>query len=260
MSEIAFATRGLSKRFGAVVVADDISIEVAAGERRALIGPNGAGKTSFVGLVSGVIRPDAGAVLLHGRDIAREPPHRRVRMGLVRTFQVTSLFRDLTLVENLFLAVSEHVGASARMWGAAASRRDILERIDAVLDRLGLRADRFRKMSEIAYGRQRLVEIALALCLEPRVLILDEPAAGVPSDEAGVMLDALDRLPRDLAILMIEHDMRIVKRFADRITVLVQGAVLMTGAPAEVMASEEVRAVYLGRGGQARFQSEATRA
>jgi branched-chain amino acid transport system ATP-binding protein len=260
VSEIAFATRGLSKRFGAVVVADDISIEVAAGERRALIGPNGAGKTSFVGLVSGVIKPDAGAILLNGQDIAREPPHRRVRMGLVRTFQVTNLFRDLSLVDNLYLAVSEHLGASSGMWGGASSRRDILDRIDSFLERFALREDRFRKVSEIAYGRQRLVEIALALCLQPKVLILDEPAAGVPSDEAGVMLDALDKLPRDLAILMIEHDMRIVKRFADRITVLVQGAVLMTGAPADVMASEEVRAVYLGRGGHARFLSETSRA
>ena len=260
MNEAVFETRSLSKRFGAVVVADNVSLELKAGERRALIGPNGAGKTSFVGLVSGMIRPDAGEVRLGGRDVTREPPHARVLMGLVRTFQVTSLFRELTVAENLYLARSERSGASAGLWAPAAGRRDILERIEAVLGVLGLHEDRARKVAEISYGRQRLVEVALALCLDPKVLILDEPAAGLPADEAGRMLDALDRLPRDLAMLMIEHDMRIVRRFAERVTVLVQGAELMTGLPAEVMASPEVRAVYLGRSGAARFASGAARA
>jgi branched-chain amino acid transport system ATP-binding protein len=253
MSDIVLATSGLSKRFGALAVANDIDLELAVGERRAIIGPNGAGKTTLVGLLSGILQPDRGTITLLGRDITGERPDRRVKSGLVRTFQVSSLFRNLTVLENVYLAVSEHAGASWRMWRAAVRHRDILERAEQVIVHLGLGDDRHRRISEIAYGRQRLVEIAIALSLEPKVLVLDEPAAGIPSDQAIRLLEVIEFLPSDMAIIMIEHDMQIVRRFAAIVTVLVAGTILMTGSPQEVMSAEEVRSVYLGHSGHARF-------
>ena len=239
-------TRGLVKRFGNLVVTDDVSFELAVGERRAVIGPNGAGKTSLVGLLSGTLRCDAGTIELAGEAVTHMAPAARVRRGLVRTFQITSIFRDFSVLENLFLARSEQVGASRGLWRSAASRTDVIEACEAILVRLGLADDRHRTVSEISYGKQRLIEVGLALCLDPRVLILDEPAAGLPHDEAERLLDIIGQLPADLAILMIEHDMEIVKRFASRITVLVRGRELMTGTPEAVLSSPEVREVYLG--------------
>jgi branched-chain amino acid transport system ATP-binding protein len=257
MSGVVLSTRGLSKRFGALVVADDINLALRRGERRAMIGPNGAGKTTFVGLLCGALRPDDGAIMLLDRDITAEPTHRRVKAGLVRTFQVSSLFRSLTVLENVYLAASEHLGVARRMWRAAAHHREVLERAEQMIAQLGLVDDMHRRISEIAYGRQRLVEIGIALCLEPKVLVLDEPAAGIPSDQAARLLEVIELLPADMTIMLIEHDMQIVRRFATEVTVLVAGTVLMTGSPQDVMSNDEVRSVYLGQSGHARFQATA---
>ena len=257
MSGIVLSTKALSKRFGALVVADDINLTLRRGERRAMIGPNGAGKTTFVGLLCGALRPDDGTIMLLDRDITAEPTHRRVKAGLVRTFQVSSLFRSLTVLENVYLAASEHLGVARRMWRAASHHREVLERAERMIAQLGLVDDMHRRISEIAYGRQRLVEIGIALCLEPKVLVLDEPAAGIPSDEAARLLEVIELLPADMTIMLIEHDMQVVRRFATEVTVLVAGTVLMTGSPQDVMSNDEVRSVYLGQSGHARFQATA---
>ena len=251
----ALEATGLCKSFGALTVTDDVTLRLVAGSRTALIGPNGAGKTTLVGLLSGTIRPDAGQISLFGRDIVHEGLAVRVKQG-VRTFQVSSLFTKLTVLENVFLAVSENAGASSDMWRAAGRRRALIERAEGIMERLHLTDRRHHRVSEIPYGVQRLLEIAIALALEPKVLLLDEPAAGIPSDEVGVLLDAVDSLPPQIAVLMIEHDMHVVRRFATEVHVLVQGRILMTGPPAEVMASPDVRAVYLGDSGRSRFASE----
>jgi branched-chain amino acid transport system ATP-binding protein len=256
-AEPVLSTRALSKRFGTVVVADNIDFEVFAGERRALIGPNGAGKTSFVGLVSGTLRPDAGGVFLAGEDVTRLRSDLRVKAGLVRTFQIVSLFRNLTVKQNLYLPIGERTGASNAVWSAASAQTAIIDEIDDILARLDLLADRDRAISELSYGKRRLLEIGIGLSLRPKVLILDEPAAGLRAEEIARMLDVIGRLPADIAMVMIEHDMQVVKRFASRVTVLVRGAVLMTGTPAEVMEDASVRAVYLGRSGHARFHGGA---
>jgi branched-chain amino acid transport system ATP-binding protein len=253
MSAPALEATGLHKSFGALKVAADIALRLETGARTALIGPNGAGKTTLVGLLSGTTRPDSGRIALHGRDITRDALAFRVKQGLVRTFQVSSLFAKLTVLENVFLAVSENAGASRDLWRPAGRRRELIERAEAILERLRLAESRHRRVSEISYGAQRLLEIAIALALEPKVLLLDEPAAGIPADEVGVLLDAVASLPTEIAILMIEHDMHVVRRFASEVYVLVHGRVLTVGPPAEVMASPEVRAVYLGASGQSRF-------
>jgi branched-chain amino acid transport system ATP-binding protein len=260
MSEYALDARGLQKAFGALVVAQDVDLSLAPGARRALIGPNGAGKTTLVGMLSGVLRPDAGEISIFGTDVTHVGMVRRVRRGLVRTFQISSLFPSLSVLENIFLAVSSRAGASLDFWRAAGRRRAILERSERIVEELRLADDMHRRVSEIAYGRQRLIEIGIALALEPKILLLDEPAAGIPSGEVDLLLQALDGLPRDIAILMIEHDMQMVRRFATEVTVLVHGKILMTGAPQDVMASPEVQAVYLGTAGQTRFGLEVGRA
>jgi branched-chain amino acid transport system ATP-binding protein len=253
VSGFVLETMELSKSFGALAATRNVSLRLPKGARHALIGPNGAGKTTLVSLLSGVVRPDSGRILLSGRDVTREAAARRVRQGLVRSFQINNLFRGLTVLENVFLAISEHTRASRECLRPAGKRRDLLQKAESVIERLSLADDRHRKISEIAYGRQRLVEIAIALSLEPKVLLLDEPAAGIPSADLGRLIEVIDRLPADLSILMIEHDMHVVRRFATEVTVLVAGAILMSGSPQEVMASEEVHVVYLGQSGHARF-------
>jgi branched-chain amino acid transport system ATP-binding protein len=253
MNEIVLTASGLTKSFGALLVASDIDLELRSGERRALIGPNGAGKTTLVGILSGTLRPSHGKISLLGRDITHERPDRRVKAGLVRTFQISSLFRNLTVLENVYLAASEHLGAARHMFRAAYHHRKVMERAEAVVGMLGLSDEAHSRVAEIAYGRQRLVEIAIALCLEPKVLVLDEPAAGIPTDQTSLLLDVIEKLPSNIAILMIEHDMQIVRRFAASVTVLVAGTVLTTGSPQEVMADQRVRSVYLGQTGHERF-------
>ena len=259
MTDIVLAANGLTKSFGALRVASDIDLQLRAGERRALIGPNGAGKTTLVGILSGTLRPSRGTISLLGRDITHAAPDRRVKAGLVRTFQISSLFRNLTVLENVYLAASEHLGAARDMFRPAHHHREVMERAEAVVAMLGLAEDTHNRVAEIAYGRQRLVEIAIALCLEPKVLMLDEPAAGIPADQVSLLLNMVERLPTDIAILMIEHDMQIVRRFATSVTVLVAGTVLMTDSPQAVMADQRVRSVYLGQTGHERFTSDSRR-
>jgi ABC-type branched-subunit amino acid transport system ATPase component len=245
---LALETVGLQKRFGALIVANDIHFRLAVGARHALIGPNGAGKTTFINLITGALSPSAGRILLGGDDITALSQAARVRRGLGRTFQINALFRGLSVLENVCLAISEHAGISGDMFRPIRARRAMLERSYALLERLRIADDALRRVRELPYGKQRLVEITIALGLEPRVLLLDEPAAGVPAAESAIILDVIDRLPSDIAVLIIEHDMELVFRFARRITVLVQGTVLIEGTPAEIAADARVREVYLGEG------------
>jgi branched-chain amino acid transport system ATP-binding protein len=243
---LALETRGLSKSFGALPVAHGIDFRLPVGARHALIGPNGAGKTTFINLVTGRLAPSAGQILLGGVDITALSPEKRVKRGIGRTFQITALFPGLSVIENVLLAVSERHGAAGDMLRFAGSRRDLVAEAEALLERLGLADHGARAVRELPYGRQRLVEIAIALGLAPKVLLLDEPAAGVPSAEAGLILDIVESLDRDIAVLIIEHDMDLVFRLAERITVMVQGAILVEGTPQEIAADPRVRAVYLG--------------
>jgi branched-chain amino acid transport system ATP-binding protein len=253
MNDIVLEVANLKMHFGALNVMNDVSLTVRTGARHALIGPNGAGKTTFVNLLSGVLTPSSGRITLMGRDVTGDSPEQRVKLGLIRTFQVNNLFRDLTVLENVYLAVSEHLHASRDPFRAAGRRHDVLDQAEQVIAQLGLADDLHHKVAEIAYGRQRLVELAIGLSLKPKVLLLDEPTAGVPSAEVSGLLDIIDRLPTETAIIIIEHDMQVVKRFAQEVTVLVAGAVLMSGSPDAVMSSEEVRSVYLGQSGYERF-------
>jgi len=251
---IALEARGLSKRFGALHVTREVSLTLEAGARTALIGPNGAGKTTLVNLLTGVVRADAGSLHLMGQDMSAASSASRTRKGLVRTFQISSLFAQLSVFENVFIAVAQVAGRGFSLWKPAAREAQLLDRAEALILHLKLQADMHRKVGEIAYGRQRLVEIAIALALEPKVLLLDEPAAGIPSTELGLLHAAMDALPAEIAVLMIEHDMHMVRRFASQVAVLVDGALLMCGVPREVMAHPQVQAVYLGTSGQQRFE------
>lgn len=255
MNEVALEVRNLSKHFGGLHVTRDFSLCLPAGDRHALIGPNGAGKTTLVGLLSGTIDPSSGHVFLMGEDVTNLPPAARVKRGLGRTFQVNSLFNHLTVFQNVFMAVGEHRGISRRILTSAWRQNDAIDEVWRILKLLDLEADAGRRITEIAYGRQRLVELAIALSLEPKVLMLDEPAAGIPGAEVPLLMNAIERLGDDITILMIEHDMQVVRRFAKTITVIAEGSVIERGSPAAVMSSEKVRKVYLGRSGQQRFGS-----
>jgi branched-chain amino acid transport system ATP-binding protein len=246
MSAPALETRGLHKSFGALTVANAVEFRLEHGARHALIGPNGAGKTTFVNLVTGALRPSAGQIRLDGADITDLPQAARVKRGLVRTFQITALFRRLSVLENVTLAVCEREGLGGELLRPAGRHRAVIEEAFALLERFGLGDEALRPVNTLAYGRQRLVEIAIALGLSPRVLLLDEPAAGVPSGESGLIIDVIENLPSDIALLIIEHDMDLVFRLAQRITVLVQGSVLVEGPPDAIAADTRVRQVYLG--------------
>jgi ABC-type branched-subunit amino acid transport system ATPase component len=239
-------TRALCRNFGALQVANNVDFRLEAGARHALIGPNGAGKTTFINLLTGVLAPSSGQVLLDGEDVTRLAQAKRVKRGIARTFQINQLFRGLTVLENVCIAVAERMGAGGGMLRPAGRRTEVVEEAARQLDTLRLSADAGSRVAELPYGRQRLVEIAIALGLSPRVLLLDEPAAGIPSAESHILLDAIAGLPREIAVLIIEHDMDLVFRFAQRITVMVGGSVFAEGAPAEIAANREVRAVYLG--------------
>ena len=246
MSAPALETRGLHKSFGALTVANAVEFRLEHGARHALIGPNGAGKTTFVNLVTGALRPSAGQIRLDGADITDLPQAARVKRGLVRTFQITALFRRLSVLENVTLAVCEREGLGGELLHPAGRHRAVIEEAFALLERFGLADEALRPVNTLAYGRQRLVEIAIALGLSPTVLLLDEPAAGVPSGESGLIIDVIENLPSDIALLIIEHDMDLVFRLAQRITVLVQGSVLVEGPPDAIAADTRVRQVYLG--------------
>jgi ABC-type branched-subunit amino acid transport system ATPase component len=242
----ALEIKSLHKNFGALAVTRDVSLALERGARHALIGPNGAGKTTLVKLITGVLRPTAGSVLLNGEDITALPQAARTRRGIARTFQINQLFRGLTVLENLYLSVGERARACNRLWRPAGAERVVIAEAMAHLDSLQLADLALKKVRELPYGRQRLVEIAIALAQRPKVLLLDEPAAGVPSSESHLILDVVDRLDPDIAILIIEHDMDVVVRFAKRISVLVAGAVLLEGEPDDILTDARVRAVYLG--------------
>ncbi len=250
MTTLLLETRALSRNFGALAAARDIDFRLEAGARHALIGPNGAGKTTFINLLTGVIPPTSGAIWLRGRDITRVGQAERVKLGIARTFQINRLFRRLSVLENVYIAVAERVGAASSMVQPAGARRDVVDEAMQLLATLRLTADAGRRIAELPYGRQRLVEIAIALGLKPDVLLLDEPAAGVPSAESHIILDAIAGLPRHIGVLIIDHDMDLVFRFAERITVMVGGAVFAAGSPQEIGADPSVRAVYLGQAGR----------
>jgi len=247
MTTTLLETKGVSRTFGALIAAKDIDFRLEAGARHALIGPNGAGKTTFINLLTGVLRPTEGQILLKGDDITGVAQADRVKRGIARTFQINRLFRGLSVLENVYIAVSERVGAATTMLAPAGWRRDVIEESMQLLETLNLQDDAHLRISELPYGRQRLVEIAIALGLKPEVLLLDEPAAGVPSAESHIILNAIDELPKHIGVLIIDHDMDLVFRFAQRITVLVQGTVFAEGTPKEIGANADVRAVYLGQ-------------
>jgi branched-chain amino acid transport system ATP-binding protein len=246
VSAPALEIRGLHKSFGALAVTRDVNLTLPRGARHALIGPNGAGKTTLVNLITGVLRTSAGSVLLNGEDITNLSQARRTRLGIARTFQINQLFRGLSVLENLYLAIGERTRACNRLWRPAGAERAVIDEALEHLESLRLADDALKLVRELPYGRQRLVEIAIALAQRPRVLLLDEPAAGVPSSESHLILDVVAALDRDIAILIIEHDMDVVFRFANRITVMVAGSVLTEGPPQDIIADARVRAVYLG--------------
>ncbi|HEX3935897.1 MAG TPA: ABC transporter ATP-binding protein [Xanthobacteraceae bacterium] len=247
MSESALSAHGVNKSFGSLVVAADIEIDLPAGVRYALIGPNGAGKTTLINLMTGMLRPDAGRIVLGGDDITALPPDERVRRGLVRTFQINSLFPHLTALESVTLAVCERRRVAGTWWRPLTAYGEEVEEAHAILSRLALAAVCHQPTRELPYGQQRLLEIALALAAKPKVLLLDEPAAGVPRDESQGLFAAIAGLSRDITVLFIEHDMDLVFRFASRVIVMVGGRVLLEGTPAEIAADPRVRAVYLGK-------------
>ena len=246
MTPALLETRALRRNFGALQVANNVDFRLEPGARHALIGPNGAGKTTFLNLLTGALAPSSGRVLLDGEDVTRLAQAKRVKRGIARTFQINQLFRGLTVLENVCIAVAERMRAGGGMLRPAGRRREVVDEAARLLETLRLSADAGRRVAELPYGRQRLVEIALALGLAPRVLLLDEPAAGIPGAESHILLEAIAGLPRDIAVLIIEHDMDLVFRFAQRITVMVGGTVFAEGTPAEIAANREVRAVYLG--------------
>ena len=239
-------TRGLCKSFGALTVAEQINFRLEPGSRHALIGPNGAGKTTFVNLLTGRLAPTSGQVFIGGQDVTALPQAERVRRGLGRTFQINTLFKKMTVLDNVALGVAERLQVADQIWQPARALKAVRDESMALLEMLGIAGDAGLRITDLPYGKQRLVEIAIALGLQPKVLLLDEPAAGVPSMESDRILQALDALPTDMAILIIEHDMDLVFRFAKRITVLVQGEVLCEGSPQEIAADKRVHQVYLG--------------
>ena len=223
-----------------------MSLAVEKGARHALIGPNGAGKTTLINLLTGVLKPTAGRILLEGDDITALAPHERVRLGMARTFQINQLFADLTPLETIGLAVSERLGSGGDWWRLVGSKSAVTDEIVEILERFRLADVMHERTAILPYGKQRLLEIALAFACRPRVLLLDEPAAGVPEAERHELLATIAALPADVTVLLIEHDMDLVFSFADRISVLVNGALFVEGAPDEVARDPRVKAVYLG--------------
>jgi len=239
-------TQGLRKEFGGIVATNDVSLSIEKGARHALIGPNGAGKTTIINLLTGVLRPTAGRITLEGQDITDIEAHKRVRLGLARTFQINQLFPELTPLETLGLVISERIGLGRDWWHLVGSKPQVVEEAVELLERFNLADVMHDTTAQLPYGKQRLVEIAVAIACKPSVLLLDEPAAGVPEAERHGILDAVAALPKDVTVVLIEHDMDIVFSFADRISVLVNGALFVEGPPEEVAADPRVKAVYLG--------------
>jgi branched-chain amino acid transport system ATP-binding protein len=247
MSAPALSTRALDKSFGSLVVASDLTLALPQGERYALIGPNGAGKTTLINLITGMLTPDRGQVFLGEREITRRRPAERVRLGLARTFQINTLFPHLSALEAVTLAVCERRGSAGIWWRKLPFYRDAIEEAHAILVSLQLGGLCYRPTRELAYGQQRLLEIALALASKPKVLLLDEPAAGVPAAESAELFAAIANLSQDISVIFIVHYLNVVFRFARLIIVMVAGRMLMEGTPQEIAADGRVREVYLGR-------------
>ena len=245
-TDVVLRTRGLVKRFGGITATDDVSLDIRRGARHALIGPNGAGKTTLINLLTGVLEPTAGRVELQGRDITALAPHRRVGLGLVRTFQINQLFGTLTPLQSLALAVGSRLDAARRWWQPMGADDTVAAECEALLAQFRLQEHADRPTRELPYGKRRLLEIALAVAMKPSVLLLDEPAAGVPAAERQDILDTVAALPADVSVVLIEHDMDLVFSFAKHMTVLVNGGVLTEGSPAQIAADPQVKAVYLG--------------
>jgi branched-chain amino acid transport system ATP-binding protein len=246
MADPLLAVAGLTKRFGGILASDDIKLEVAQGELHAIIGPNGAGKTTLIGQLTGLLKPDSGVLRFAGHDITALPAYARSLLGLARSFQITSLFLDFSVLDNVALAVQAHAGHSFHFWQDARKETALREPARAALARVGLadRADRIA--SKLSHGEHRQLELAMALVGKPRMLLLDEPMAGLGADESVRMVALLRELKREYTILLIEHDMEVVFALADRISVLVYGRVIASGSPAEIRANREVRDAYLG--------------
>jgi ABC-type branched-subunit amino acid transport system ATPase component len=242
----ALETVGATVHFGGIYAANDVSLRVENGARHALIGPNGAGKTTLINLLTGVLQPSAGKILLQGRDITELAPHRRVGLGLTRTFQINQLFGDLTPLETIGLAVSERMGAGRDWWRVTGTRHSVDAHIVEILERFHLADVMLERTAILPYGKQRLLEIAVAIACRPRVLLLDEPAAGVPEDERHEILASVASLPKDVTVLFIEHDMDLVFSFSNRVSVMVNGALFAEGSPEEIEGDARVKAVYLG--------------
>ena len=246
MSPPLLSTDSLVKRFGGLAATDGLSLSVAEGELHALIGPNGAGKTTLIGQLSGELTPDSGSILFDGRDVTRLPVHKRARRGLARSFQITSIFPSFTALDNVALAVQAHAGHSFRFWRDAARDRRLTDPARAVLERVGLGARADTCADALAHGEKRQLELAMALATGPRLLLLDEPMAGMGPEDSARMVELLQELKGGVTILLVEHDMDAVFALADRITVLVRGKDLASGTPAEIRNDPAVREAYLG--------------
>ena len=246
MSEIVLSCQGLVKRFGGITATDNVTLNVAKGARHALIGPNGAGKTTLINLLTGVLEPTAGSIKLLGEVISNMAPHQRVRRGMVRTFQINQLFASMTPLETLSLVVSQQQGLGGKWWQSLGASKTVASEALQLLEQFHLTDVMQQRTEHLAYGKRRLLEIAIALACKPRVLLLDEPVAGVPAGEREELLQTVAALPADVSVLLIEHDMDLVFEFAKRITVLVNGAVLTEGTPDEIAKDPQVKAVYLG--------------
>jgi len=242
----ALRVEGLNRAFGALPVTRDVNLTLERGARHALIGPNGAGKTTLVNLITGALKPNSGRVVLNGEDITNVSQAERARRGLACTFQINQLFRGLTVLENIGMCISERDGHANNMWRAVGSSRIVLDEALDHLDSLRLVDDALKLVRELPYGRQRLVEIAIALAQKPRVLLLDEPAAGVPSSESHLILDVVAALDPDIAVLIIEHDMDVVFSYSDRIVAMHQGAILADGTPDQIRRDEKVLTTLIG--------------
>jgi branched-chain amino acid transport system ATP-binding protein len=238
--------RGLIKRFGALLASDGIDFEVREGETHAVIGPNGAGKTTFISQLAGNLRPDAGTVRFAGEDITRLSAPNRARKGLARSFQITSVYPEFSALDNVALAVQAHSGHSFRFWRAARGDASLVEPAERVLDEVGLSGRKSVLAANLAHGEQRQLEVAMALATAPRLLLLDEPMAGMGTEESQRMIGLLSRLKQQKTMILVEHDMDAVFRLADRISVLVYGRVIATGTPEEIRMNEEVKKAYLG--------------
>ncbi|MES2536659.1 MAG: ABC transporter ATP-binding protein [Pseudomonadota bacterium] len=247
-TQTVLSAQGLYMIFGGLTATNNVTLDLKKGARHALIGPNGAGKTTLINLLTGVLTPSAGKIMLEGEDISSLAPHQRVKRGLVRTFQINQLFDSLTPLETLALTVSQHYKLGTQWWNPLGNSAKVAERCEELLEQFHLTDVMTQPTREMPYGKRRQLEIAIALACEPRVLLLDEPVAGVPAGEREELLQIVAGLPVDVSVLLIEHDMDLVFSFANRMTVLVNGTVLTEGDPDTIANDEQVKAVYLGHG------------